>query len=100
MYIHCILQCALLLKHKVLETADDLVQVLSPAEKATALLGAQSYVTLAFVLSIVLSLIKYLVKEEAEAADKQRAVKIDIKKFCATLSLEFKKSFDSIPSIQ
>ena len=44
--------------------ADDLIRVLSPAERATALLGAQGYVTLPFVLSIVSSLAKHLAKEE------------------------------------
>ena len=46
---------SLLLKDKMWALADDLVCVLSPAERATALLGAQSYVTLAFVLPIVSS---------------------------------------------
>ena len=48
---------ALLLKDKMWALTDDLVRVLSPVERATALLGAQSYITLAFVLPIVSSLV-------------------------------------------
>ena len=65
---------ALLLKDKMWALADDLVQVLNPAERATALLGAQSYVTLAFVLPIISSLVKHLTKEETKAAAEQGAV--------------------------
>lgn len=53
--------------------AEDLVRVLSPAERATALLGVQSYITLASVLPIVLSLVKHLAKEETKAAAEQGA---------------------------
>ena len=62
---------ALLLKDNMWALADDLVRVLSPAERAIALLGAQSYVTLAFVLPIVSSLVKHLAKEETKAAAEQ-----------------------------
>ena len=58
--------------------ADDLVRVLSPAESATALLGAQSYVTLAFILPKVSSLVKHLAKEETKAA---AAVKTSVNSF-------------------
>ena len=88
---------ALLLKDKIWALADDLVRVLSPAERVTALLGAQSYVTLAFVLPIVSSLVKHLAKEETKAAAEQGAVKICIKSFCATLSQELKRKFGLDP---
>lgn len=88
---------ALLLKDKMWALADDLIRVLSPAERATALLGAQSYVTLAFVLPIVSSLVKHLAKEETKAAAEQGAVKTCIKNFCSTLSLELKKKFGLDP---
>ena len=77
---------ALLLKEEMWALADDLVRVLSPAERATALLDAQSYVTLAFVLPIVSFLVKHFAKE-TKAAVEQGAVKTCIKNFCATLSL-------------
>jgi len=88
---------ALLLKDKMWTLADDLVRVLSPAERATALLGGQSYVTLAFVLPIVSSLVKHLAKEEAKAAAEQGTVKTCIKNFCNTLTLELKKKFGLDP---
>ena len=65
---------ALLLKDKMWVLADDLAQVLSPAERATALLFAQSYVTIAFVLPIVSFLVKYLPKEETKTAAEQGTV--------------------------
>ena len=76
---------ALLLKDKMWALADDLVRVLSPAERATALLGAQSYVTLAFVLPIVSSLVKHLTKEETKAAAEQGAVKHALRILCYTI---------------
>ena len=88
---------ALLLTDKMWALADGLVCVLSLAERATALLGAQSYVTLAFVLLIVSSLVKHLAKEETKAAAEQGTVKACIKNFCATLSLELQKKFGLDP---
>ena len=55
---------ALLFKDKMWTLADDLVWMLSPAERATVLLAAQNYVTLAFALPIISSLVKDLGKEE------------------------------------
>ena len=40
--------------------AEDLVKVLTPAERETALFGGQNYVTVAFVLPIISSLVKHL----------------------------------------
>ena len=60
---------ALLLQDKMWPLANDLVRVLSLVltEKATVLLRiAQSHVTLVFVLLIVSSLVKHLVKEETK----------------------------------
>ena len=57
--------CALVLKDKMWVLANDLVQVLSPAERATVLVSAH---TLTFVLPIVSSLVKHLAKEETKAA--------------------------------
>ena len=76
--------------------ADDLVQVLSPAEKATALLGAQSYVTLALVLSIrsFISLIKHVAKEKTKAAAKQGAVKYALGHFVPHYHWSSRKSLD------
>ena len=44
--------------------AEDLIKVLIPTERAAALLGGQNYVTVAFVLPIISSLVKHLQKEE------------------------------------
>ena len=63
--------------------------MLSPAERVTALLGVQSYVTIAFVLPKVSSLVKNLAKEEIKAAAEQGMLKACIKNFCATLSIVF-----------
>ena len=57
-------QHVLLLKDKMWPLADDLVRVLSPTERATALLGNLSYVTLEFVLQIVSSLINIWLKKK------------------------------------
>ena len=88
---------AVLLKDKMWALTDKLVRVLSPAERATVLLGAQSYVTLTFVLPIISSLVKHLTKEETKAAAEQGAVKICIKNFCAALSLKLKKKLGLDP---
>ena len=77
--------------------ADDLVRMLSPAERVTALLSAQSYITLAFVLLIVSSLVKHLAKEKTKTATEQGTVKACFKNFCTTLSLELKKKFGLDP---
>ena len=63
--------CACLPKDKMWALADDLIRVLSPAERATALLGAQGYVTLVFVLPIVSSLVKHLGIEETKQLHKE-----------------------------
>ena len=55
---------ALLLKDIMRILAKDLVKVLTLAERATALLGGQNYVTVTFVLPIISSLVKHLQKEE------------------------------------
>ena len=55
---------ALLLKDKMWILAEDLVKVLTPTERATALLGSHNYVTVAFMLPIISSLVKHLQKEE------------------------------------
>ena len=65
--------------------------MLTPVERATALLGARNYITLAFVLLIVSSLVKHLTKKETKAGAEQGTVKICIKNFCVALSLELKK---------
>lgn len=46
-------------KDKMWTLADDLVRVLQPAERTTALLSGQSYVTSACVLPIISSLVKH-----------------------------------------
>ena len=76
-----------------LALADDLIRVSSLAERATALLDAQGYVILPFVLVIILSLVKHLAKEETKPEAEQRVVSICIKNFCTALSLELKKKF-------
>ena len=73
---HCAL---LLLKDKMLILAEGLVKVLTPSERATALLGGQNYVTVAFVLPIISSLVKHLKKEEAKLGREQGSVKQTVK---------------------
>ena len=70
---------ALLLKDKMWTLAEDLVRVLTPAERATALLGGQTYVTVAFVLPIISSLVKHLQKEEIKLGKEQGSVKQTVK---------------------
>ena len=70
--------------------------MLSPAERATALLGAQRcYFSFCFANNFIFS--ETLTKEETKAAAEQGAVKTCIKNFCAALSLELKKKFGLDP---
>ena len=88
---------ALLLKDKMWILAEDLVKVLTPAERATALLGGQNYVTVAFVLPIISSLVKHLQKEETKLGKEQGSVKQTVKKFCSTLIQELRNKFQLHP---
>ena len=88
---------ALLLKDKMWSLAEDLVKVLIPAERATALLGGQNYVTVAFVLPIISSLVKHLQKEEAKFSKEQGSGKQTVKKFCSTLIQELRNKFQLDP---
>ena len=88
---------ALLLKDKMWILAEDLVKVLTPAERATALLGSQNYVTVAFVLPIISSLVKHLQKEETKLSKEQGSVKQTVKKFCSTLIQELRNKFQLHP---
>jgi len=45
----------------------DLVKVPIPAVRATTLLGGQNYVSVAFVLPIITSLVKHLQKQETKS---------------------------------
>ena len=88
---------ALLLKDKMWTLAEDLVRVLTPAERAPALLGGQTYVTVAFVLPIISPLVKHLQKEEIKLGKEQGSVKQTVKKFCSTLIHKLNNKFQLDP---
>ena len=88
---------ALLLKDKMWVLAEDLVKVLNPAERATTLPGGQNYVSVAFILPIITSLVKHLQKQETNLSMEQGSGKQTIKKFCSNLVQELKEKFQLDP---
>ena len=81
----------------MLPLSGTVVKVFIPAERTTALLGGQNYVTLAFVLPIISSLVKYLQKEETTFSKEQGSGKQTVKKFCSTLIQELRNKFQLNP---
>lgn len=85
---------ALLLKEKRWATAEELIDILKPAEKATRLLSGQSYLTASCILPIVM-LLKNMA--EASATKAQQDKESGLKQLCRKLSQEISGKFHLDP---
>eukprot|EP00117_Sycon_ciliatum_P011171 scpid87561/ scgid12763/ Zinc finger BED domain-containing protein 1; Putative Ac-like transposable element; dREF homolog len=81
---------ALLMKEKRWATAEKLIKVLAPAEKATALLSGQKYLTMSCILPVMMSLRSMADSEAASAAGEDGAV---VRHICQKLSDEIATKF-------